>query len=309
MTLSQGPVVGDVGQGGPPPRPAESIPQAYELIEDAGCCVLTDALSEAERGAILDRLRDQAAAENQLGVSSRYLTFAHKSRADDGPNQRVWNLISKGDVFRDLALNPLAREITEHFLGPDRLLSNMSGNISGPGCKPLHLHTDQGYIMGRVSGVASITFIWMLTDFTAANGATRVVPQSHRQEWDAPPEGQDIIAEAPAGSVLIMDGRTLHGTCANTTGGYRYGIVAHYVLPFVRQQENFGVSLDDETEAALSPGLRRLLGFEVWKTLGAVATPQEQDVVRRRYERVGYLEPRNALAGHRTAPGRASHDL
>ncbi len=307
MTSAGGSKAKPSGPGGAPPKLHTSIADAYEVVQELGCCVLEAALDRQERAAVLTRLRDQAAAENEHGLASRYLSFAHKSRVPDGPNQRVWNLISKGEEFRRLAMHPLATEITEHFLGPDRLLSNMSGNIAGPGCSALHLHHDQGYLIDRVHGVATVTVIWMLTDFTTANGATRVVEGSHRLgPGAAPPEGSDVVVEAPAGSALIMDGRTFHGTCLNISDSYRFGIVAHYVLPFIRQQENFAMSLDDATEKALSPELRRLLGFRVWKTLGAVATPQEEDLVQRQYPRIGTLASAAGRAGVQAAKATAS---
>ncbi len=290
MPFGEEPVTKSPGRPGTPPPFHDKLSDAHRSIEEFGCSVLTGALGDEQRQAILNRLRDQAEAENKRGVSSRYLTFAHRSLTAGGPNQRVWNLTSKGVVFQHLALHPIAQQVTEHFLGPDSLLSIMSANISGPGCKPLHLHHDQGYLIDRVPGIASLTIVWMLTDFNNSNGATRVVPGSHKLEPGAkPPEGEDVIVEAPAGSALIMDGRIFHGTGPNTSDSHRYGIIAHYVLPFIRQQENFGVSMDDETEASLSPELRKLLGFRVWKALGAVSTPQEGDMVHRRYTRVGKL--------------------
>lgn len=289
MTLSEEPITESPGRPDTPPF-HDNLYDAYRSIEEVGCAVLAGALDDEERQAIHNRLRDQAEAENKRGVSSRYLTFAHRSLTAGGPNQRVWNLTSKGVVFQHLALHPVAQQVTHHFLGPDNLLSNMSGNIAGPGCKPLHLHHDQGYLIDRMPGIASLTIVWMLTDFENSNGATRVVPGSHKlAPGPKPSDSEEVIVEAPAGSALIMDGRIFHGTSPNTSNRYRYGIIAHYVLPFIRQQENFGVSMDDETEASLSPELRKLLGLQVWKALGAVSTPHDGDLVYRRYSRIGEL--------------------
>ena len=81
--------------------------------------------------------------------------------------------------------------------------------------------------------------MWALTDFTEANGATRIVPGSHREE--SPTYGGDyasVPAEMAKGSVLIWDGALWHGGGANVTDARRTGIAMNYCAGFIRQQEN-----------------------------------------------------------------------
>ena len=106
-------------------------------------------------------------------------------------------MTSKGAEFRHLALHPIALQVAQHFLGPDCLLSACWATSLDLAASLSHLHHDQGYLIDRVPGIASLTIVWMLTDFKSSNGATRVVPGSHKLAPGAkPPEGEDAIIEA-----------------------------------------------------------------------------------------------------------------
>ena len=74
-----------------------------------------------------------------------------------------------------------------------------------------------------------ITALWALDDFTADNGATRIVPGSHLRRAGKPEAAEAVPAEMPAGSVLLFSGRLYHGAGANTTGRPRLGVVIDYV--------------------------------------------------------------------------------
>ena len=76
---------------------------------------------------------------------------------------------------------------------------------------------------------------------------------------------------APAGTVMVFEGRLWHQTGANVTASERrHGILAYYCRPFMRQQENFFVSLRPEVLERATPFLRRLLGWEHYFSLGMI---------------------------------------
>ena len=109
--------------------------------------------------------------------------------------------------------------------------------------------------------------MWALTDFTAANGATRLVPGSHKRGNPDYGGAYDTIpAEMPKGAVLIWDGSLWHGGGANTTGERRTGIAMNYCAGFIRQQENQQLGLSPElvqrllAAPARAGRLRRLPG-------------------------------------------------
>jgi ectoine hydroxylase-related dioxygenase (phytanoyl-CoA dioxygenase family) len=101
------------------------------------------------------------------------------------------------------------------------------------------------------------------------------VPGSHLRDH-GPGFGDDPFPEtvpvcAPAGTAMAFEGRLWHQTGSNVTAGdLRYGILAYYCRPFIRQQENFFVSLAPHVLEAATPRLRQLLGWENYLSLGMI---------------------------------------
>jgi ectoine hydroxylase-related dioxygenase (phytanoyl-CoA dioxygenase family) len=118
---------------------------------------------------------------------------------------------------------------------------------------------------------------FFLDDFTEENGATLVVPGSHKTlEQPDPalaPSASGRLTGA-AGSMAVWDGRLHHATGLNRSADQRRrGVFATYVPPFIRTQENWCRSLDPRLFAK-HPDLPRLTGFVEWQTLGGVNGPQ-----------------------------------
>lgn len=244
------------------------------------------------------------------------------SLANGGVNQRVWMLVNKGKSFRDMIEHDLTDKLVGHVLGPEFILSTLGANIAKPGGARMGLHTDQWWMPqpvrrgddyvrpSSISRAAVGEFIepdeslgiappvvtncmWMLADFTESNGATEVVPGSHLTGAHPPVDQSElpiVPAEAPAGSLMVFDGRLWHGTGAHTSGEDRLGVLATYCAPQFRQQENQTIGVDRELFDTLSPRLKERLGFKVWNAYGRVENPAvsmvEPDPVR-----IGELKP------------------
>jgi ectoine hydroxylase-related dioxygenase (phytanoyl-CoA dioxygenase family) len=254
--------------GLPPIR--TDIDAAKGDLDRFGLARVAGAITADERRQARERLLEQAAGEDAAGVG-----FHDSGDAEagfrNGPNQRVWNLINKGEIFRHLVVNPTVRTLISHMLGEDVLLSSLTGNIANPGGVAQGLHRDDGYAPHDIGFPIVANSLYMLDDFTEENGGTRVAPGSHLESgFTAASPPDTTAAVGPAGTVMIFDGRLWHGTGANRSNSGRTALLGYYCRPFVRQQENMTMSLAPEVIAQCSPELLRLLGFETWRTLGMV---------------------------------------
>ncbi len=98
--------------------------------------------------------------------------------------------------------------------------------------------------------------MWALTDFTEANGATRIIPGSHKA--DASPDLRPALRldpgrDAARVSVLVWHGSLWHGGGANSTDERRVGIAMNYCAGYIRQQENQQLGIPREIAAGLRP--------------------------------------------------------
>ena len=264
------------------PPLTENLDQAKADLGAFGCARIENALTAAELAEARRRIEAQASGERARSLSSH---DGDHEPYGTGPNQWLWNLVNKGQIFRDIVMKGETRELMTHLLGEGNLLSSFTCHITGPGGVRQSLHRDSGMAPDSTPYPIVANIMWMLDDFTEENGATRVVPGSHRFDTgpgvdEAGPEWgpaqrthndiETVAAEGPAGSAFVFDGRLWHGTGANRTNAPRRGILSYHCRGWVRQQENFTLSLAPEVMARCSDDLLRVLGFSVFGTLGAV---------------------------------------
>ena len=109
-----------------------------------------------------------------------------------------------------------------------------------------------------------VASIWALDDFTVENGATRVVPDSHREPHGVRyTDESSLPAEMPRGSIVLYLGSTFHGAGTNRSDAVRIGINVDYVLGWLRQEENQYLSYTLDEVRQFPERVQRLLGYEV----------------------------------------------
>jgi hypothetical protein len=181
-------------------------------------------------------------------------------------SERVYKLISRSPVFADLLEHPVALGALDRIMTPGYLISAFLSILVHPGETPQDLHFDDGFVQHprpRPSNMVSI--IWAIDEFTETNGATELVPGSHRwSEGQSQPDDAAVtMAVMPAGSALIMDGLLIHRGGANTSSTDRLAITPQYCEPWARQQENHILATPPELTATLSTRVRELMGYSI----------------------------------------------
>jgi ectoine hydroxylase-related dioxygenase (phytanoyl-CoA dioxygenase family) len=180
---------------------------------------------------------------------------------DGSRTKRAWAPLAATRCLDVAALDPLVLAAVDDAIGPGSQFGNTVAIQVYPGQGAQVLHYEQGiYPLPRDRDVM-LTALWALDDFTAANGATRIVPGSHLRPAGRPDAAETIAAEMPAGSVLLFSGRLYHGAGTNTADKPRLGVVIDYVQPWLRPCEAHALSVDIAEVRRLPRRLQELLGF------------------------------------------------
>jgi ectoine hydroxylase-related dioxygenase (phytanoyl-CoA dioxygenase family) len=194
-----------------------------------------------------------------------------------GPNDfegrrtvRIYNLLAHGKRYEQIPVHPRVLPLVESVLDPGCLISSLSSIAIDPGESAQLLHADDQLIpLDKPHRATVCNTMWALTDFTEENGATRVLPGSHRAHGNPEPgrEYETVAAEMPRGSVLVWHGSLWHGGGANTSGERRVGIAMNYCAGYIRQQENQQLGIPREIARGFSARLRELVGYSVYRHL------------------------------------------
>ena len=243
------------------PEPTQDLQQAKLDLDSHGLCCMAGVLNPtdlARAHAAIYRAAAEDLADGRHATEFALDTNEH--------NQRVWNLLTRDAVFATMVEHTSALALVRHLIGWPALLSNISGNIAGPGTSIGVLHADQVFVPEPwPEQPQGINVAWCLDDFNATNGGTRVAPGSHRlSRLPATDDDLKLVPlEAPAGSMFAFDSRVWHQTGLNTTGDQtRAGVFAFYTTPIYRTQENWFLTLDEEFLNTASDELLTLLAYK-----------------------------------------------
>lgn len=181
--------------------------------------------------------------------------------------KRLGGLLRRSAAVRELVIHPTIMGLADLILQPHcaRYQLNFSGIMHlMPGADAQELHRDSDiYPFQHPSPPTLMPVMWALTDFTADNGATQLVPGSHRWEEGRPPLLSEITAaEMPAGSAVIYLGNTIHGGGTNVSIVDRTGLALQYSLGWLRQEENQYLANPPEVARNYSDRLQRLIGYD-----------------------------------------------
>lgn len=234
------------------------IEQAIQTLRLTGYAVVDSGLDTAE----LEHLRSSF--------------DAIRTAEETGPNAALRRAIGEGEMLRcplsrdpafvQLASNPAILAICQAMIGPGFILNQQNGIVNPAGAKSYSqspLHRDLPYQHFVSSRPLAINALFCMDAFTEENGATFVIPASHKVE--AFPSEPVIQAErrqisAPAGSFLVLDCMVWHGGGQNRSARDRRAVNHLYTMAMMRQQIDLPAALGDGFTA--DPKLRQLLGFQ-----------------------------------------------
>jgi ectoine hydroxylase-related dioxygenase (phytanoyl-CoA dioxygenase family) len=220
--------------------------------------------------AVVDRLvapevMDRARAELQPYLAG---TAVGPDEFSGRRTRRTGGLVARSATCRDLVMHPLAlgtvgavlRHVTSFQLHLTQVIA------IGPGEPTQMVHRDQwayDFFPFPKGYEAQCNTIWAMSDFTAENGATRVIPGSnHFDDRLEFAEAETIPAEMATGSVLFYTGSLYHGAGANRSDAVRYGVNITYNASWLRQEENQYLSVPLEVARTLPVELLRLMGYQ-----------------------------------------------
>jgi len=246
----------------------ESARHASE-IDDVGFTVIPGVLSSDE---VLEFADDIHRLERELPVVRENATVVVKGvpgaghqgvSGSDHDWTRIDDLLLHGTRYESLPVHARVLPVVERLLGRDCLLSWLMTSTQAPGAVAQLMHSDdETYPIARPHPALSCTVLIALCDFEPDNGATRLVPHSHR--WSRVPSDRALMGEPVsmnAGDALVWHGSLWHAAGANQTSHSRPAVSVNYCAGFLRQQVNHQLTLPRELVRRFDPRLRDLIGY------------------------------------------------
>lgn len=246
---------------------------------DADGALIVEGFLAPERLEALNADFDRIAAGLAPGV--RHPTMAAMEEFYGATTVRFDGLPAKSAAFVEVMQSPVLTGLADRYLLPHCLdyLFNTGQFIEiRPGETAQRLHRDEDawrfgpLIAEGPRAQLEVEAMVALSDFTAANGATQVVPGSHLWPADREPEPAEILqAEMPAGSALVYLGSTIHGGGANRTmADARRGMFVGYVVGWLRTEENMFLTVPLDRVRGFPKRVQELLGYKAHRAIGVV---------------------------------------
>jgi ectoine hydroxylase-related dioxygenase (phytanoyl-CoA dioxygenase family) len=231
--------------------------QERNLLDENGYLALEGVLSADTLARMTARLEELSELEGE--------DAGKEVHQEDGAT-RLSDLINKDAMFDICFTHPRVLAGIGHVLRDSFKLSSLNYRAAMPGRGLQALHVDWN------SAVEPFNFyvcnsIWLLDDFTAHNGATRVIPGTHlsaqipREALENPEaaHSDQLILEAPAGTVVIFNSHTWHGGTLNRSAHNRRALHSYFCRRDQSQQLDQRAYVRAETRERLSASARFML--------------------------------------------------
>ena len=226
-------------------------------LDRDGFLPLPGILSASQIDAFRARLDDLVALEGEQ---------AGKEVHQEAGTDRLADLVNKDLMFDICFTHPRVLAAIARVLGGEFRLSSLNSRAVLPGQGLQGLHADwSGPVAPGDYYVCNS--IWLLDDFTPDNGATRVVPGTHRSgrspgdvlEDPAAAHPNERLLLAPAGTVVIFNSHLWHGGTTNRTDRPRRAVHSYFTRRHQPQQLDQRAYIRAETLRRLAPAVRHVL--------------------------------------------------
>ena len=228
-------------------QPGFSV-QQWDFFQEHGYLIVENVLSVQRLAALREALEKRYDLEGEKAGSEG---------ATPPGVRRLCNLIGKGRVLEELAIEPIALEMARLAIGEDMRWQAMNFHDPMPGDPRPHqaIHADRSFFKNCT---AYLNVVWALDDMTEENGATRLVPGSHKKPWprdvlDDPKEAVagEIYVTCKAGTGIFCHGDVWHGARANRSKSPRRVIHMGYSCPNTAPQYEIAGSLTQDIRERL----------------------------------------------------------
>ena len=234
---------------------------ALEALEFAGCAVVEGALAPEAVTALRAALYE---------VQPRLVAEVGEERLERAGERGVLRLpMRHAPALLELLAHPDVLALVDATVGETAIMHLMNGFILPPipaGSELAIFQTTFHRDFPRVLNgyLASVNVFLALDDFSASNGATRVVPGTHQHERfpsAAYCKRAELPVTCPAGSLIAFDSTLVHAAGLNTSGRDRLAINMQFTRSYLKQQIDYVRALGDEVVTALPPRTQQLLGY------------------------------------------------
>ena len=249
-----------------------SLPENLLQIKMNGFCIVEGIVPDKEVGAIRDSLVE---AQARFDAESEARKAEIRSRGHRIGSKGVGSLsqvINETQTFAPYLADRRILDIAEAIFGPFVRISSTGCVINRPGTPRGYWHADWPYNQTNAAHVRApypdatmhLSTIWMFTEFSAGNGATHLLPGSHRMnnnpsvggvpdfDPDAP-YPTEVQAVGTAGSVLVYDSRLWHAIASNDSDRPRVAILVRYA-PWWLNLNPTMIGLPDHTAMVVETG-------------------------------------------------------
>lgn len=253
----------------------DSLETMLGALNEDGVIIVENVVSQVTFGAMMDDLKDDL-AEAPIGGGDFF----------GGAMRRIHGLARRTTVVADVLTAPVLTGLADGVLLEN--CRNYRVQVLGlfqvwKGGRLQPLHRDTGvyepYVQ-REPGGKEILLSWIVavSDFTTANGATRIVPGSHTWPRERIAREEEVVqAQMPSGSAVVYLGSVLHGAAVNTTDLPRSAIVSGFAVGWLRQEESQLLDCPPEAAARLPLAARQLLGYRAHSPILGWAEQRDPD--------------------------------